>query len=358
MVFSSIRRRLSTIRTLARSSTTSPAARADQPTQRLILIYGNCQAHWLGGVLAAQGAGLVAIVGSPFGFYPELHGVRPFFVTPEEASQMAMSAKLAGCQVALLEQTSPLHPGLDADTQRLGSHVVRFPHLEVRAYWHPWLTRAGDGFSHERIRRQFEFDLAAMRRSCAKAGWNGDLVDHVVQSHQTSLHFHTLNHPSADLMQRLHGGVCDALESRGGIDPYGREWAQAEIETAGGMGFIAEHPLHDAAIDALDLRWARQGWYADWQRAYFAAGDGDDDQARQLLEAALADPAHDPHVNYTYGQLLEKLGEMAAATEAFGRAHRAYPQNPEYGRRWLNGFTTPERGEHPLLARLNESFPG
>lgn len=347
------------MRTSARFSTTSIDSEAETAAERLVLIHGNCQAHWLGGVLAAQGVGLVAIVGAPFGFFPEFHGAKPFFVSPEEAAVLASQAKLSGRQVSVLEQTSPIHAGLDAETQRLGSHVVRFPHLEVRAYWHPWLTKVGDGFSHDRIRRQFQFDLAAIRRSSDKAGWGGDLADHLAESHRGDLQFHTLNHPSADLMQRLHAGICGALVSRGPISRTTYDWAQAEIAVAGGMSFIAEHPLHDAVIDALELDWARRGWYAQWQKAYFLAGAGHHAEALALLESALSDPACDPHLNYNLGILLQGLGDVEGALAAFGRAHRAYPQNPEYARRWLAGFAQPDvGGDHPLLARLNANFPG
>lgn len=359
MVFSSIRRRLSITRTSAPSSTTSTGSAAEVPAERLVLIYGNCQAHWLGGVLAAQGVGLVAIVGAPFGFYPECQGVRPFFVDAAEAASLASQAKLSGRQVTILEQTSPLHAGLDAETQRLGSHVVRFPHLEMRSYWHPWLTKVGDGFAHDRIRRQFAFDLAAIRRSAAKAGLDDELADHLESSHRSILHFHTLNHPSAGLMQRLHAQVCAGLENRGALSRPMYDWAQAEIAAVGGMNFIAEHPLHDAVIDALDLTWAREGWYANWQTGYFAAGAGQHTRAISLIEAALADPACDPHVNYNLGILLEGLGEWEGALAAFGRAYRAYPQNPEYGCRWLARFVEPgAEGDHPLMQRLNASFPG
>lgn len=323
-----------------------------------MLVYGNCQAHWLAGLLAAQGVGLVCIVAAPFGFYPEAGGVRPFFVTPEEAATLATQAKLAGRQVTLLEQTSPLHPGLDAVTLRLGSHVVRFPHLEVRAYWHPWLTRSGDGFAPDRIRRQFEFDLAAMRRSEAKAGWSTALTDHLAASHKHQPHFYTLNHPGADLMQRLHAGICEGIGARGALDQQMYAWAQTEIDASGGISFISEHPLHDSVLDALELEWARQGSYDLWQRAYFAAGAGHHGQALDLLSAALDDPDHDPHLNYTLGKLLLGLGDPAGAMAAFGKAHRAYPQNPEYARLWLGAHTADDPVGSRLQAELRSRFPG
>lgn len=326
--------------------------------ERLILVYGNCQAHWLAGVLAAQGVGLVAVVGAPFGFYPECQGIRPFFVDADEAATLIAQSRTAGRPVAILEQTSPLHAGLDGETRQLGDQLVQFPHLEVRAYWHPWLTKVGDGFEHDRIRRQFQFDLAAIRRSSAKAGWTSDLAGHLEQSHRDRLQFHTLNHPSGDLMQRLHAGICDALAESGPISQAGRDWAQAEIGARDGMSFIAEHPLHDAVISALDLKWARTGWYAQWQKAYFLAGEGRHAEALKLLEAALADPACDPHVHYNLGIVLNEVGDAAGSLAAFGAAYRAYPQNLEYGRRWLGGFARPEPVEdHILMERLKAGFP-
>lgn len=342
------------MRTSARSWTTSSDSAAEATTaERLILVYGNCQAHWLGGLLLAQGVGLVAIVGEPFGFYPEFHGLRPVFVTPAEAAELATHAKVSGRQVTLLEQTSPMSSGLDEATQKLASHNVRFPHLEVRAYWHPWLSKVGDSFAPERIRRQFDFDLAAIRRSEAKAGWPSELSDHLLASHRQTPHFYTLNHPTADLMQRLHAGVCAGLVSRGGLDPQAYAWAQSEIVDLAGMGFIAQHPLHHSVIDALDLEWARQGWYGLWVEAYFATGDGRLKEARDGLIEAIADPNHDPHIHATLGTVLTGLGDLQGATRAFGHAHRAYPQNPTYAEAWLESHTGREGA---AAARLKAEF--
>ena len=342
------------MRTWARSSTTSSASEPDnRPAERLILVYGNCQAQWLAGLLAAQGLGQVCVVGAPFGFYPEFQGVRPFFIDAAEAGAWATRAKVSGRQVTILEQSSPLNPGLDETTLKLGSHVVRFPHLEVRAYWHPWLTKVGDGFDPARIQRQFAFDLSAMRRSASKAGWDGSLVDLLEETHQSTLHFYTLNHPGAALMRRLHAGVCAGLEARGALDPTAYDWAQGEIDALGGIAFIAEHPLHDAVIDALDLKWAREGWYALWQQAYFLAGAGEHARALAMLEEATRLPDHDPHLYLSMGTLLSGLGQADAAVRALGRAHRAYPQNPEYGRLWLEAHAG---GDGDLSARLQSEL--
>lgn len=342
------------MRTWAHSSTISSIVESDNsPPERLILVYGNCQAHWLAGLLAAQGLGQVCIVGTPFGFYPEFHGLRPFFIDPAEAATWATRAKMLGRQVTILEQSSPLHPGLDEATLKLGSHVVRFPHLEVRAYWHPWLAKAADGFDPARIQRQFAFDLGAMRRSAHKAGWDGSLIDFLEETHQSSLHFYTLNHPGAALMQRLHAGVCAGLETRGALDRTAYEWAQDEIKAQGGIAFIAEHPLHDAVIDALGLTWAREGWYALWQQAYFLAGAGEHTRALEMLDEAAVMPDHDPHLYLTMGTLLSVRGQDEAALRAFGRAHRAYPQNPEYGRLWLDAHAG---GDGDLAVRLQSEL--
>ena len=359
MVFSSIRRRLSTTRTSAPSSTTSKASRADLPSsERLILVYGNCQAHWLAGLLNAQGAGLVVIVGAPFGFYPDQGGLRPLFADESAVAGLAERASGAGREVVVLEQTSPLQDILPAKVRKRADRVIRFPHLELRSYWHPWLTKVGDGFAPERIKRQFAFDLAAIRRSEAKAKMVGLFSDFIETTHKRTLLFNTVNHPGSDLMQLLHQRVCARLAITGDGHRAARVRARQAIRQQRGIGFIMEHPLHDAVIDALDLEWARNGWYADWQKGYFAAGAGHHKKARALLEQALADPTCDPHVNHSYGMLLEGLGERDAALQAYGRAHRAYPQNPEYARRWLSGFTLPEAGEHPLLTSLNAAFPG
>lgn len=310
-------------------------------------------------MLGAQGAGVVCIVGEPFGFYPEQRGVRPFFVAEREVKAIANRAREAGRAVIMLEQTSPMNETLKPKYRKLADRVVRFPHLELRAYWHPWLTRVGDGFAPERIRRQFAFDLAAIRKSEARAGWNTEISDHIEAAHGSELMFHTINHPAGELMARMHKRICKKLGVHSTpLDRAAQARARRDILKQDGLHFIMEHPLHDAVIDALELEWARKGWYADWQKGYFAAGAGHHKKARQLFEAALADPAHDPHLQYGYGQLLEGLGDRAAATEAFGKAHRAYPQNPEYARRWLAGFTLPEQGDHPLLGRLNATFPG
>jgi hypothetical protein len=360
MVFSSIRRRLSTTRTSARSSTTSSAKKAEPPgEERLILVYGNCQAHWLAGVLNAQGLGLVCVVGQPFGFYPQQRGQVPLFVSEAEVPVLAERARAAGRAVIMLEQTSPMNEMLKPRLRKLADRTIRFPHLELRAYWHPWLTKVGDGFAPARIQRQFAFDLAAIRRSEAKAGWTNEISDHIEARHAQALLFHTLNHPAGDLMVRLHQRICRKLTtSAAPLDRAAQARARRDITQQDGLHFIMEHPLHGAVIDALELEWARTGWYSDWQTAYFAAGAGHHKKALGLLESVLADPKHDPHVNYTLGILLEGLGDRGAALEAFGRAHRAYPQNPEYARRWLSGYTPSEAGEHPLMARLNGSFPG
>lgn len=359
MVFSSIRRRLSTTRTSARSSTTSSAKKAEPPgEERLILVYGNCQAHWLAGVLNAQGLGLVCIVGEPFGFYPEQAGLRPLFAPPSAVVELADRARAAGREVIVLEQTSPLQDVMPPAARKMADRIVRFPHLELRSYWHPWLSKVGDGFAPERIRRQLAFDLAAIRRSEAKANMVGLFSDFIETTHKRTLLFNTINHPGSDLMQLLHQRVCGRLAATGDGHRAARVRARQSIRQQRGIGFIMEHPLHDAVINALDLEWARSGWYGDWQKGYFAAGAGHHKKARSLLESAVADPGCDPHVNYSLGMLLEGLGDRNAAIKALGRAHRAYPQNPEYARRWLAGFTLPEAGHHPLLARLNEAFPG
>ena len=337
----------------------SSSARPEpQASERLVLVYGNCQAHWLAGVLNAQGIGLVAIVGEPFGFYPDQRGMRPSFVKPSDVVDLTARARAAGRQVAILEQTSPINSGLPGATTKLADQVVRFPHLEVRAYWHPWLTKVGDGFAPERIRRQFAFDLAAMRRSEERARLPGVFSDHIEQTHTSDLLFNTLNHPGADLMLRLHQRICGRLGTCGNLDNPARLRSRVDIRAQNGIGFIMEHPLHDAVIDALELEWARRGWYADWQVAYFAAAAGQHRKALDLLARALADPTCDPHVNYHFATLLEGLGDRAGAVSAFGRAYRAYPQNPEYARRWLSGYTPPEMGEHPLMDGIQSAFPG
>lgn len=342
------------MRTSAPSLTTFGGRRCDEAaSERLILIYGNCQGHYLAAVLAAQGLGMVCVVGDPYGFYPEVRGIRPPFISWEEAAWLATYAKAEGRQVALLEQTAPLLPGLDPWAHGLAGLVVRFPYLELRAYWHPWLSKVGDPFDPDRIRRQFEFDLAAMRRSEAGAGWNSDLTDHLVATHRQVPLFYTSNHPTADLFQRLHARICTDLAGQAPLDPVMSEWAQSEIAAMGGLGFICEHPLHDAVIDALDLQWAREGWYALWQRGYSVTAAGKLESARSLLMRAIEDPGHDPHVQATLGNVLSKLGDRAGAARAFGAAHRAYPQNPEYAKAWLAHFVADDQ---KLSARIWEEF--
>lgn len=273
-------------------------------------------------------------------------------------AELVALARAAGREVVILEQTSPLQPELPSAIRKLADRMVRFPHLELRSYWHPWLTKVGDGFAPDRIRRQFAFDLAGIRRSEAKAKMDGVFSDLIEQNHQRTLLFNTLNHPASELTERLHHKVCGRLSLTSGRHRAAAGRARQLIRSQRGIGFIMEHPLHDSVIKALDLEWARTGWYSNWQRGYFAAGGGSHKKALSLLEAALDDPLHDPHVNYTLGVLLEGMGDRNGALEAFGRAHRAYPQNPEYARRWLAGFSLPEAGDHPLLADLNAAFPG
>lgn len=326
--------------------------------ERLVIVLGNCQAHYLAAILAAQGLGLVCIVGQPFGFHPVHRGVRPLFIETGQLDGLAAAARANGRQVVILEQTSPVHPGLDPAVATLADRVIGFPHLEAQALW-PHLSGAEHRHDPQRIRRRWALDLAAMRRSEAKAGWNGALCDFIEQSHADLLLFPTFNHPGAHLMSRLHAGLCDRLEADGGLDPVARARAGSDIWAAGGLSFMFDHPVHPAVIEALDLRWARAPWYAAWAASVEAAAAMDFARARAETEAALASAACDPHVFYTYGLVLEALGERGLAHEAFGRAHRAYPQNPEYANRWLIGLRpSPDDPPHPAEPALRATYPG
>lgn len=132
-----------------------------------------------------------------------------------------------------------------------------------------------------------------------------------------------------------------------------------QILAEDGVSFMMYHPLARSVVDALKLKWAAANWYEAWISAVEVAGKSDMTRSRKLLEAALSSPECDPHVNYTYGLVLAGLGDHTGAHQAFGRAHRAYPLNAEYARKWVSGLVPHAQTEpDPLAAGILSRYPG
>jgi hypothetical protein len=330
----------------------------DAQPERLVVFYGNCHAHYLAGIFAAQGVGLVCIVGAPFGFVAESRGLRSAYIDAAAVTDVVACARAVGQKVVFVEQSSPVHEGMPVEETRLADVLIRFPHVETQAYW-PHLSTAEGRFSIDRIRRRWDFDIAALRRSEAKAGWNSSLSDFIEQTHQSALLFNTFNHPAAGVMSRLHRRISDELEQAGPMDATLTTRASADIDAERGISFMLDHPLARTVVEALKLKWAESDWYEAWISSVEAGGQADFARSKKQIEAALASPDCDAHAYYTYGLVLTAIGDHKAAHQAFGRVHRAYPLNNEYARKWISGLRPHDFAEpHPLAQDILSRYPG
>ena len=303
----------------------------------LVIVTGNCQAHYLAATLAAQGAGLVCVVGRPFGFMPQARGVSPFFAGQEHVEAIVARFKAEGHAITLVEQTSPVSEGAPRPWLDFIDAHVRFPHIELQSLW-PHLSPSEKAYEPDRIRRRWALDLAALRRSEEKAGWDTGLTDYIEASLTSVMLMHTFNHPAGEIMGWLHGRVSRDLGLDQGQRQASFERIAAEIRADRGISFMTDNPLRQQVIDALELSWAREGWCGLWGDAVSASMRPDMVESLRCLQAALALPGCDPHVRYSESLVLEAMGDLKGSHRAIGEAYRAYPGNRVYAERWLEGF--------------------
>ena len=308
-----------------------------QSAEALVLVAGNCQAHYLAATLAAQGLGLVCVVGRPYGFMPQARGVSPYFADHQYIDEIVGRYKAAGSAVILVEQTSPVSDGALESWLRAADVHVRFPHIEAQALW-PHLSSSESAYKPDRIRRRWALDLAAMRRSEAKAGWDTALTDHIEASIGSRMLMHTFNHPAGEIAGWLHRRLCEDLGLDRGVHEAGYALMAADIRAENGISFMSDSPLRPEVIEALDLNWAREGWYGLWVEAIAASARPDMAESLRCLRAALAIEGRDPHIHYSEALVLEALGDYQGAHRAFAEAYRAYPKNRVYADRWLGAF--------------------
>lgn len=301
------------------------SADADGPAvdNRLVVVWGNCQAHYLAAILAAQGVGMVCVAGQPFGFVPEHRGVRPFILDIAEITALIRDARAAGRKVIYLEQIGPMSPGVSDALRALADGRVLFPHIDLQALWLADQPHSQARQSPDQIRRRLDLDLAAIRRAFKRAEWEADLADWIAASLSSDRLFHTFNHPRGEIMARLHGEICRRLAAFGALSPVGIDQAQADILAEDGLAFISHLPVSDAVVEALDLRWAREGWYALTRQAWAATLKGD---------------------HY-------------ASLAAFAAVHRAYPANAEYARQWIEGLRNQKGVPLPVEPELFTRYP-
>ena len=330
----------------------------DRTANRLVVVWGNCQAHYLAAVLAAQGIGLVCVVGQPFGFMPEHRGVRPFFLDADAAIALIQETRAAGREVIYVEQAGPMSVGISKELRALADGQVFFPHVEMQVFWLAGLARSKARLEPDQIRRRLELDLAGVRRADTRAGWDGDLADWIAQSCRTQRLFHTFNHPRGEIMARLHAGICQRLAAFGALSPAAVAGTREDILAEDGVSFISELPIDGAVVEALDLSWAREGWYGLTRTAWSAAQQGDYFRALEAIDAAMADPEHDPHIGYQRALILRGLGWHDQAHAGFAAMHRAFPANPEYARQWIEGHRNRPGQAHPAEPALFARFPG
>lgn len=317
----------------------------------LVVVTGNCQAHYLAAVLAAQGLGLVCVVGRPFGFMAKARGVSPFFADAQHIDELIGRYKAAGHRITLVEQTSPVSDGVAPSWLEAADTHVRFPHIEFQALW-PHLSASENAYKPERIRRRWALDLAAMRRSEAKAGWDTALTDHIEASLSSTMLMHTFNHPAGEVCGWLHRRLCEELGLDRGEHRAAFELFAGDIRDQRGISFMSDNPLRPEVIEALDLTWATQGWYGLWAEAIAASAEPDMPRSLRCAQGALAMEGCDQHVRYSEALILEALGDQAGAHQAFGKAYRAYPENRVYADRWLGTFlplgANPFEAQHAL----------
>ena len=329
---------ISRLRASAEALTRPDAVAGDPTADRLVVVWGNCQAHYLAAVLAAQGIGLVCIAGQPFGFEPEHRGVRPFMLDFPDVIALIHDTRAAGRQVIYIEQVGPMGTGISDELRALADGRVVFPHIEMQTLWLSDQPRSQTRREPGQIRRRLDLDLAAIRRSVQRAGWDSDLADWIADTTASRRLFHTFNHPRGEVMARLHGEICRRLDAFGALASVAVEEAQADILAEDGLNFISHIPVNDAVVEALDLTWAREGWYDLARQAWTATLGGDHFKALAAIDAAMTDPDHDPHIGYIRALILRGLGRREQAHAAMAAMHRAFPANAEYARQWIEGL--------------------
>ena len=355
---STLPRLISRIRASAHALARPSDVAGDRTENRLIVVWGNCQAHYLAAILAAQGVGLVCVVGQPFGFMPEHRGVRPFFLDVDAAIALIQDTRAAGREVIYVEQAGPMSVGISKELRALADGQVFFPHVEMQVFWLPGLARSKSRLEPDQIRRRLDLDLAGVRRADIRAGWDGDLADWIAQSCRTERLFHTFNHPRGAIMARLHDGICRRLDAFGPLSPTATALAREDILSEDGVSFISEIPISDVVVEALDLTWAREGWYGLTRKAAGAAHRGDYFRALEAIDAAMSDPDHDPHIGFLRALILRGLGWQDRALAGFAAMHRAFPTNPEYARVWIEALRNRPDEALPVEPALFARFPG
>jgi hypothetical protein len=303
--------------------------------EQIVIMFGNCQMHYLAGILTSQGIGQAFVVGQPFGFYPENRGNRAIFISGHQIKPLVTSAKKIGQRVVFIEQISPLSDGISEELLRLSEVHILVPYVEIQSYW-PHLSKSTESLLPSRIARRLDFDIAAIRRSENKSGLDHSLSDFIVANHTTQNLMNTFNHPGGRIMLKIHSSICEVLQQNAKIDQGMFERAQGDILRDNGISFMMDHPIRPEVIQALKLEWPSEPWYSSWVMAIEASRVGDMAQAKLLLKLALTDPICDPHVNYSLGLVCAALGENIAALNAFAKLHRAYPTNLVYAQSWAS----------------------
>jgi hypothetical protein len=314
----------------------------------LIFVLGNCQSHVLAAALAANGAGTVCILHRVYGFRPSYRGIQPFVLPMEEAQSTADRFARYGRRVILIEQITPLAKPTPLDFLP-GVPRVHFPHLQLQGWW----PKGVEPPSVDRLKRQWAFDLAAIRRSEAAAGLDQRLSGHIEAVSTQRPIFSMSVHPDGGLMTMLYRIIADRLH-----EIHGLNLEQDGEELPNLLDFYSDHPLSSAVVRDLGLSWAEVPWYQTWTAAIEAHRRGDPLASIRLYEGLVQGTRHDAHIWGGYAAALLDAGHRQEANRAYGVAHRAFPHNAHYAQSWIQTLSpshvSPE--QEPLLKMVSQLY--
>jgi hypothetical protein len=282
------------------------------------------------------------------GFRPRYWGVEPFVLPMDIASETAQRFASYGRKVILLEQTSPLSPITTTDFLP-GVHRVYFPHLQLQSWW----PKEGSELTANRLKRYMDFDLAAMKRSESSAGWDAGVSTYIEENVAIRPLFSMFVHPDGVLMTMLLRGICNRLRQIEGMENINPDHDLPDL-----LDFYSDHPIRSDVARCLELKWAEASWYQGWTEAVAAHCRGDLGESIVMHESWLGHPDINHHIWGSYAKVLFDAGRGEDAHRAFGIAHRRFPHNALYARRWVETLAQGPLSDEqePLIGMIKEIY--
>lgn len=322
-----------------------------------IFFRGNCHAANFARLIVNTTDANVVYLDNPFSFMRAVAPGRMLYVSLPHCREYIGHLKAQGRRVVLLEQISPIAKRIGLED--IFDAVFVFPHVEIQAYFpHMFLKPDWNQTMEPRalkriLQRRLDIDLAAIARSVSFAGWPKDLVDIIRTTHAKRPLFHTHNHPGTLLCHLVYRPVVEALIDGGFVNKDAAASIAQSVEIERGIGFLSEHPLRAATLDALDLKWADVSWYALWVEATERAHRSDLVGARDLLIEALNERDCDKHAWFGLARTYEALGATDRAHACYAAVASSFPDNSYYAHEWIR--TASAQPESALAAEFVRS---